>query len=288
VRHIFRLYAEEGLSIRGIVELLTDEGVSTFSSDVTWAKSSVARILRNPVYVGTCHYNKRKRSGKQLVKRERDQWVEFKTLPIVDEELFAEAQRRLAENQDLRRREPKRFYMLTGMVFCAECERPYVAQTKKAGNNRLKTDATSYRHRMTEGHCLNRMISGSRLESIVWSEVLAFLLDPTNLGKGYQASLEQQQGTRTRGRAQLVELRKSAEKVEQKRRNLNAAYIDPEIGMRKSDYLAQKDQLDAEMKGTLSKIEAIERELAQLAPTMEPQDLEAFSAQVREAFRNRN
>ena len=287
VRRIFRLYAEEALSIRGIADRLTDESVSTYSDATRWAKSSVARILGNPVYVGRCYYNKYKRAGRRLLKRDNDQWVQFDTLPIVDDEVFAEVQRRLAENQDLRRREPNRFYMLTGMLFCAECERPYVAQTKKAGNNRQRADIASYRHRTKEGHCINRMISGSRLESIVWFEILAFLLQPTNLQKGYNESLAQQQVIRTRGRTQLAELRRNAEKIEQKRHNLNAAYIDPEIGMRKGDYLAQKAQLDDDLDVTLSKIAVIEHELSQLVPTLEPQELEAFSTQVGVALRDK-
>lgn len=287
VQRIFTLYAVDGVSIRGIAAQLTDEGTRTRSGSTHWAMSTVAKILANPTYVGRCFYNKLNTTGKRLLKRDAAQWIQIDTLPIIDDEVFAEAQRRLARNRDLRRRKTKRFYLLTGMLFCAECEKPYVAQTKRAGSSGLKIDKAFYRHRIKQGHCINRMLSGNRIESIVWSKILEFLLQPASLQKGYNESLTQQEVLKARGKIQLVELRKSAEKIEQKRHNLNAAYIDPEIGMRKTDYLAQKAQLDNELNTTLSKIAVIEQELSQLHPVMERKELESFSAQVRAAFQAR-
>lgn len=287
VQRIFTLYAVDGLSIRGIAAKLTDEGTRTRTGSTHWAMSTVAKILANPTYVGQCFYNKLNTTGKRLLKRDAAQWIQIDTLPIVDDEVFTEAQRRLAENRDLRRRKTRRFYLLTGMLFCAECEKPYVAQTKQAGSSGLKIDKAFYRHRVKQGHCINRMLSGNRLESIVWSEILKFLIQPTRLRDGHEQSLIQQQTAAARTRAQLEKLRKDTERIEQMRRNLNAAYIDPEISMRKTDFLVQKAQLDEELDVTLSKIAAAEKELSQFMYIIGSRELEVFSARVRNVYQNK-
>lgn len=282
VRHVFDAYLK-GESIRGIARLLTEEGAIP-SDGGDWQRSSVARMLRNTVYAGKGYYNKHKRSGRRLAARDTVQWIEYQTTPLVAAEVFEEVQRRLKHNKSTRRCPATRFYLLSGMIFCTECERPYVAQTAKAGRNRRVTEARSYRHRMTEGHCLNRQMSASILEPKVWAAIEGMLLDPTNLRRGYEDSLAQQQAARARQRNHLDTLRQRLSKIEQTRQNLSAAYIDPEINMRKADYIAQKTRLEAEANEVSSTIAETEKELANLPTLYNLEAIETFSAQVKESL----
>jgi len=75
-------------------------------------------------------------------------------------------------------------------------------------------------------------------------------------------------------------------KIEQKRQNLNAAYIDPEIGMLKADYVAQKVQLNKELEDVLKEIDAVEDELSDLPTLAELETLEAFSAEIADSLGN--
>jgi len=286
VRRIFHLYVEDDLSIRAIARLLTDEKVPSAQGGGGWGKSSVVKILRNQAYIGHAYYNKRQRNGKSLRLRDEGEWIEFATTPIVDEVVFAEAQRRLDLNGQIRKRAPSRFYLLSGMVFCAECDKPYVAQTLKAGKHRRVNDAPSYRHRVKEGHCINRQISARRLEPVVWGEIKRILLDPDSLRQGYEESLSQQEAAHARKQVHLESLRRGVMKIEQKRQNLNAAYIDPEIGMLKADYVAQKVQLNKELEGVLKEIDAVEDELSDLPTLAELETLEAFSAEIADSLGN--
>jgi len=286
VRRIFHLYVEDDLSIRAIARLLTDEEVPSAQRGGRWGKSSVVKILRNQAYIGHAYYNKRQRNGKSLRLRDEAEWIEFTTTPIVDEVIFAEAQRRLDLNCQIRKRTPSRFYLLSGMVFCAECGRPYVTQTRKAGKRRRLNDAPSYRHRVKEGHCINRQISGRLLEPVVWGEIKRILLDPDSLRQGYEESLAQQEAAHARRQVHLESLRRGVVKIEQKRQNLNAAYIDPEIGMLKADYVAQKVQLNKELEDILKEIEAVEDELSDLPTLAELETLEAFSAEIADSLGN--
>jgi site-specific DNA recombinase len=282
VRRIFHMYVDEGTSIRGIARSLTEEGVPTALGRKKWPTSSLNRILRNTIYAGSGFYNKHKKNGNRLEKRDQDKWIEYETTPLVEQWQFDEAQNRLDESREIRRRQPSRFYLLSGMAFCDRCERPYLAQTALAGRNRRKHDAQSYRHRKKEGHCRNHMISARILEAIVWEEITKVLMDPDRLRRGYEGSLAQQQETAARLRVHLETLGRRAGSLEEMRRNLTTAYLDPDIGMTKAEYLEQKGLVDEELGQLHETIQKSEQELATIPEPADLETLEAFASAVRQ------
>ena len=283
VRWIFELYVIEKLSVREITRKLTSEKVLNHSGNTKWGTTSITRILQNTTYIGRCFYNKYKRvkNGRQLEKRDSEEWIEFETTPIVDEALFYAAQDILKANRQRRRREGKRFYLLSGMIECAECRRAYVGNAKKAGTRRLKNDALSYRHRKKEGHCKNRMISARIIESYVWDEIVTLLLEPEKLREGYQASLEQQKANQARQRARLEILHKKLINLEQQLQNLTVVYIDPDIGMPKPEYLAQRNMINTEVKDINEQIKSLQTELEGNHDPAELEVIEDFSTEIR-------
>jgi site-specific DNA recombinase len=286
VRRIFELYVNEGKSIRAISGTLTADKVPSCRGGVKWGKSSVAKILRNKAYAGVCFYNQHKRHGKQLALRDKSEWMEIRITPIVEDSLFQAAQARLDENREVLRRTAKRFYLLSSMVFCQDCGRQYVAQTKTAGTERRNED-TYYRHRTKEGHCSNRHLSARRLEDRVWSEVVTLLLNPARLRKGYKQSLAQQDASRTRRQNHLETLRESRSKLEQRQGNLVAAYIDPDIRMPKPEYLKQRTAIEGEIQDVNARIMKTEIELAKTPRPGELESLEKFSAEIRQRLQER-
>lgn len=286
VRYIFELYAVEGLSLYGITNRLNEEKISNYSGQPNWGISSVTKILKNTIYKGQFFYNKRKREGSRLVLRDRSEWIEVSVLPIVEEWLFEEAQKRFEENRKRRRRQPTRFYLLRGMVVCEECERPYASQTQKAGKHRRVNDAQSYRHRSKFGHCTNRQISARVLEPMVWDDIVNVILDPDALRKGYEASFEQQKATRTRQMSHLESKSRELAKLEQQRQNLNNAYIDPDIPLSKSEYIDQKTRIDDALKFLNDEISELERGLVSIPTPKKLETLEVFTAQIRNRIDN--
>jgi site-specific DNA recombinase len=284
VREVFRMYAEEGMSIRGIVRALTKRKVSPALGGEKWAMSSINRMLRNSTYVGRCSYNKHRKNGNRLEKRSRDEWIHFKTTPIIEQWQYDEAQRRLADNRKVRRRQPSRFYLLSGMVLCAQCERPYFSMTQRAGKQRRKNDAQSYRHRKKHVHCSNHQISARVLEPLVWDEITKVLMDPDRLRKGYEGSLAQQAETAASHRVHLEVLCRRVGSLEHMRRNLTTAYVDPDITMTKAEYVEQKESVDSELKGLQTEIERVEKELASIPTPADLETLEAFASAVRETI----
>jgi site-specific DNA recombinase len=281
VRRIFDLYVNDNKSQREIVNILEVEGAITAKGNTEWGRSTVRAILNNSTYAGEWHYNKNKRNGNLLEQRSPEKWIPVTVTPIIDEWLFRQAERRLSHNKKHRRKQPKRFYLLSGMVFCRECERPYYAQTQLAGKSRRATDAQTYRHRMSEGHCLNRHVSARILEPIVWDEIREILLDPERLVKGYRQSLEQQQATTARQRAHLETLRSQLVKFDQQRANLNAMYIDPEIELTKGEYIEQKERIEKSAAETARDIDRLREELADIPTPVELESIEVFSQKIR-------
>ena len=284
IRRVFELYTEQGKSIRDIGEILTSEGISAPLGGPKWGTSTIRGILSNAAYNGQIHYNKNKRLGKRLIKRDKKQWVEIRVTPIVDRDAFSEAQKRLNSSRMTRRRPSKRFYLLSGMVYCAECGRSYIGQAAPAGKNRRITDALSYRHRVRDGHCLNRYVSARILDGTVWDEIVKVLLDPANLRRGYEESLLEQQATDTKNRAELETLYRKAEKIEQKKRNLNEAYIDPDIGLAKSEYVEERDRLEQKLKEISDSAATLEEELHNVPTRADLPKLEEFSEAIRSSF----
>jgi site-specific DNA recombinase len=282
VKWIFETYVNGGLSLYGILEALNQSKTKPYRGG-EWQKSSVAHILVNTAYAGTMYYNKYERiENKNMKLRDRAEWIEIKTTPILDPDLFAAAQEKIIQSREFRRKQATRFYMLAGMVFCESCERPYLSQTAKAGKSRRANDAPIYRHRVRQGHCSNKSISARTLEPIVWDKIEALLRDPSSLKDGYQKALEHERAANGR----QIELReilyKSVGKLEQMQRNLTAAYTDPEVNMTRTEYLEQRNIIQADLKDAAGRLHDAEAQLSNLPTLEEYESLERFAEQLKE------
>lgn len=113
VREIFALYASGDHSMAGIAALMNDKRRASAGSDgseVCFKRTTVRYILTNPIYVGTLRY--------------QDDTKRIPALAIVDEETFAEVQRRLKSDGRRPVRIPRAHpgFLLTGLLTCARCK----------------------------------------------------------------------------------------------------------------------------------------------------------------------
>jgi hypothetical protein len=244
------------------------------------AKTSINRMLVNTTYIGHFFFNKFKRSGAGLVYKDRADWIRIECDPIINLGMFEKVQRRMKHNKSYIRKHPSRTYLLSGLVICSECERPYMAQTAKANRNRRKNESQTYRHRVVAGHCMNKQISARVLEPIVWDKVLEILSNPASLLEGYEQSLELQRETQSRKISQIEILDRALVKVKLKRQNLNNAYLDPDIQMSKTEYLDQKIQIDGESQLIENDLESLHNDIADLPEPANVEALEKFAAEI--------
>ena len=139
VRRIYDLYAREGLKMNAVSQRLNAEGVRPRHAEL-WPTATVAVILRNEAYVGKAAYlktvgtgrpSRRNRTGRLKggavrnltgrTARPREEWIELPVPAIVEAAVFAQAQRRRAENRRFSPRKTVNPTLLQGLCVCAEC-----------------------------------------------------------------------------------------------------------------------------------------------------------------------
>ncbi|MBN1584070.1 MAG: recombinase family protein, partial [Anaerolineae bacterium] len=251
----------------------------------SWSPSTVRRIISNAVYKGTWYYGKTRRckvNGKTVqVRQPKSDWIAVEVPAIVDEATWEDAQKCLAKNKSMAKRNTRRNYLLRGMVFCP-CGRRWVGRYK----NHLKR--AYYRCPSTEKEhwrkkCENRFgIRQEVLENGVWEKLVLFFLEPENL------------------RNEIERKRAEAEKeIARKAKRLDAiaqviADIDRKLSILLDEILTgefsqavinqKKKALVAERNSLLVETQSTKRELEAMAVTPEAeQELLSFAKQMAKA-----
>jgi len=133
---------------------------------------------------------------------------------------------------------------------------------------------------------MDREITAVRLEERVWDVVKEMLLNKEILRQAYYEAQQLDLENCSRSRMLLEEYYRSAGKLEQQLNNLTRAYTDPDIQMTKTEYLAQRVQMDRNLAGIRVKIEEIEAIPTAVPTQSQFEDLESFAQKVRERIAN--
>jgi len=137
--------------------------------DAKWNAYTIQQILSNPVYIGTLVQGKRGTPNykiKQMRVRDEEQWnvVKGNHEPIIDECTFEAVQRVLSRDT---RVAPKTEAVspLSGMVFCADCERSMIKRSVSRGNKKFHYYVCSTSKK--GNGCTSHSISVDTLENTV-------------------------------------------------------------------------------------------------------------------------
>jgi len=287
VRLIYSLYGEQNYSMHGIRMDLEKRGIPSYTGKPNWHLSAIRNILINTAYKGYVHYNKSVcKSNSNRKPREKHEWIKITISPLVDEILFDLVQIRIKDHREALRRQAHHFYLLSGMIRCSECGKPYRANFQNDRPTQNRKAYRSYRHRRQEGQCMDREITAVRLEENVWNEVTDMLMNTEKLRQAYHQAQIVDQENRSRSRIHLDGYYHSVEKFEQQLNNLTRAYTDPDIQMTKTEYLSQRVQLEHELVEIHDKIKEIESASIALPSQGQFEDLENFAKSVRERIAN--
>ena len=289
VGRVFALYVQ-GESIRGIARTLTAAGIPPARCG-TWTNATVGRILRKETYAGRAYFNRRqsvvtgdgitKPKRRKVVARESNESIVIMVTPIIDQSTFAQAQAKLDHNREAKRKQATRFYLLSGMVFCADCGLRYTVQTEGILKGRVR-EARQYRHRQTDGHCRDHLISAAILEPRVWAGVKRILLDETALAEVHAAALEAQRKAQAQAREHLGTLRCNLAKLDNRQDGLVRIYADGDIT--RAEYQAQRAELERERGELAAQAAELEANLATALTAEGLTNLQAFAAEVREVI----
>jgi site-specific DNA recombinase len=201
VRELFRRYVEESESIAGLRRWLEMQGIPTATGKSRWDRSTIWGMLRNPAYCGRAAFGKTRtsdrrakmtrpvrRRGKRMpvtghITRDqpRSEWIEIPVPPIVSEQVFELAARRLRDNQRFASRRTKEPSLLQGLMACTSCGYSYYRTATRTSKRKLYyyrclgSDDYRYEHGRL---CSSRPVRQDYLDQLVWEHVLTLLTNP--------------------------------------------------------------------------------------------------------------
>jgi len=201
VRFIYTKVALEGHSLRALSVIL-QERFPPPKHMAHWEPMLIGLIIRNPVYKGefVAHryqYVKVLKEGlpgeparpiQKKIQRPREEWIIVPVPALVSPELWEMANRTLAKNSQMSRRNAKAPYLLTGLVRCAKCGYSYIGRhkTKKGRSGqvwclafyRCSARANRAPHVVREIACTQGQVACHVLDEAVWSAICKLLLEP--------------------------------------------------------------------------------------------------------------
>ena len=200
VKKIFKMYCYEKLSIAAIVRKLEKDGVPSRNNRLTWSRSTIWGILKNPAYSGRAAFRKTKRverkrlnkrsieSGRypdrvksSIAQRDRSEWINISVPAIIDGRTFEIAGMQLSENKKLSSRNNKKHdYLLGGLLRCSSCG--YALRGYSRPNSTRRLVYSYYRCGGDSSHSLGGRICTSLkskiLDDLVWKQVVELLETP--------------------------------------------------------------------------------------------------------------
>lgn len=265
IRDIFGWFLE-GNSILGITKKLNQLAIpspSTYKKqqgfhyhhpskailDGFWQDSSVRRILKNKLYIGTMVQGKNRTKSYKLPISEslpESQWIQVENThePIISTQIFEKVQDVLSRDRRISPTTQKE-YLFSGLLRCYDC--------KRAMNHRKITQPYGEYHYYycstykKMGQCTKHSIRSDKLEQAV----LKALQQQISLAVEMNQVIEtiNQQGIQTNQSKRVTEALKQAEKkkenTEKMKRSLYPDWKNGDIS--REDYLALKSDFEAEI-----------------------------------------
>lgn len=189
VRFIFDQYTGAGRGLNGIARELTRSGVPTRKNRAAWHRQVVRQIVRNPVYTGIYHANRRdmagmalnrfRPSGEKVRTRERDpaEWIPVKVPVLVDGAQWLEAQRLMAEHARVLGARPSD-YLLSGLLRCESCGQTMTGRRGRSWGRAVRAYTCRKHTAGARSPGCGRQVDAAAVEEAVWARVMAWLDDP--------------------------------------------------------------------------------------------------------------
>ena len=229
VRMIFRDVAD-GCGYNVVLNKLNSMGYRTRLGN-TFSKETLYEMLRNEKYNGVYVFS-RAASKDELGRRNNhlDKPIEDQIripggMPkIVDDETFARVQAILASRKRHGRRDGKRKYLLTGMVFCGLCGHRYCGDSMQTGGEKNRSVIGTYFCNNRKNHgahaCSNSNIHQEPLEELVLRKIEEIVFDESRIPGIVQAYRELCQQEDGEDKDKIRTLRQNLKTVEQKIANI--------------------------------------------------------------------
>lgn len=160
VRKIFNLAANNQFGCSKISQELNRDSIITRNGK-QWIYSTITRIIRNPIYIGTPAYNK---CSNLLGKHKRSEWKlqpKKEELIIVDKEVFFKTQELMDKRRPYENHSGvtlKNTFLLSDLVYCGYCGKKLKAENNRNRPKKVKGksfETKTYRRYVCE-HAKNK------------------------------------------------------------------------------------------------------------------------------------
>ncbi len=273
VHDLFTWYADEGVTIIGLIQRLQQLGIASPKGHQTWNSSTLQRVLTNPTYVGQVFANRVRtvpsrmrhsalqpisHTGWSYRRTDPTEWIAVTRVPaIVDQAQFDRAQERLAYNRRMASRNNRvHQYLLRGLVSCGHCCRACSGRHSRSGYDYyLCRTKTQMRALFSGERCHSRYIPAHQLEDLVWCDLCEAMQHPEMITRAMERArgghwlpqeLQARRANLRRGRAGLV----------QQLDRLTEAYLSSVVPL--GEYERRRREIEARLVG-------VERQEQQLA-----------------------
>ncbi len=295
VRFIFDAYANRDLSLANICRLLEARGTLTPKGNAIWKPTTVRKIIKDEVYLGTYLFNRRhygrfyqltadgvKTSPNKKTKKNLDNPREAWTVTpnqheaIIDPDTFRKAQEALLSNR--RRTTPlgsRDEFLLSKFLVCAECG-GWMCGLR--GGRRRKPGYVGYRcsRSGTAGKCRLNLVREQEVLPAIIEVLRKRFLNPAFLGKLRAAARKMDEKTSSTTHADQLrsELDELTRRVTRARKNLS---------LLEDDMLTE---VVADIRKWEARREEVQQEMATCGSPSNATDMEEVIAEVESLLRS--
>ncbi len=198
VRRIFSDYVGDNghgkpKQLQQIARELTEEGIHPPGSGKGWYRASLYRIIKNPIYKGSYVY------GNVI--------VDIPDILIIENDLWEATQQQCKRNKVFSKRNRKREYLLSGMIFCPCGIRMYSQAQQQGKYLYYKCGSNTYKKHLER--CPTKMVRADIAGKLIWEWLRDLLLDSKSLKEGlmkYTESKEYELEPKRERLATIIEL----------------------------------------------------------------------------------
>jgi site-specific DNA recombinase len=203
VRWIYEWYTQSDQpTIWGIVTRLNQLGEQAPPRGKCWQFSTVQSILNQADYTGQAYYNRTRtcyevigrprRIGRGRIQkpsrlpRPKEEWIQLKVPPILTQDLWQQAQERLAMKKQFAVRNNKHnFYLLRSLLVCKECGWTLVGRTSQGKQTYYCRNQGKLLSPDVPKHSCH--IAAEVIEPLIWDKLTRLLHNPHLMEDAWQS-----------------------------------------------------------------------------------------------------
>ena len=303
VRNIFNWVANEGLTIRKVVNKLHELGIKPRRSKRgVWNTSTLSTMLRHQGYIGKAHwgssyavvpenptknekYKKIKKSSRKI--RPVEDWIFIDIPPIIDENLFNKTRERIDNNNSICKRNKKNDYLLSSKIYCT-CGRKRGGEGPEKGKHLYYRCSDRVCCYPLPRKCFEHAVNARKADALVWNKISELMSSPELMKNQIEKWINTQgQNSDSDTGTDINLIKKEIQKLSDKETRYCDAYASEVFSLNELEKHLEpirKEKTDLEAK--IEKHKLKETKVIKNIPTKE--EIESFSKECIKTLRNLN